>query len=346
MNSLYSLVLLIAGQDPVAAADALFAKRFPCDKPGAAVVVIRDGRVALCKGYGLADMEKKIAVTPKTRFDLASVSKQFTAMAVLILAERGRLRLDDDVRKYVPGLPETDAKRPIRLEDLLRHTSGLPDYLNVWKGDDAAFAKLTNDDIAGVVAARKLDFPTGTKHRYSNTNYALLPVVVAKASGKPFAQFVKDEIFTPAGMTDSVVFDAMSVVVPDRAEGYATPLFGARAKSRRDGPVCGDGNVFTTVEDLAKWDAALRDNRLIKAELLQRAFTAGRTDDGKEFGYGYGWGVAKDRVEHSGGWAGTATYIGRWLDPPLTIAVLCNDESADPRSAARDAAKLFRRNKK
>lgn len=356
MKMLHALILALlamvsfvsAGEppdDPVKAADELLQKRFPADKPGAAVLVIRDGKLVLEKGYGLADLETKSPITPQTQFDLASVAKQFTSMAVMVLANRGKLTFDDDVRKLLPELPEFDPKRPIRVSDLLRHTSGMPDYLGIWKGDDAAFAELTNEKVLALLAKEKPRFPTGTKFEYSNSNYALLAVVVARAAGKPFAAFLREAIFDPAGMNNTLVFDAMSVKVPARAVGYRRPLFiGALEKSVRDGPVHGDGNVFTTIEELAKWDAALAGNKLVKPETLKLAFTPGKLDNGKEFPYGFGWAIrGGDRplVWHNGGWAGTRTFIGRRLDIRFTVAVLSNLESTNPEKVAADVAAVI-----
>jgi CubicO group peptidase (beta-lactamase class C family) len=327
------------------AVEALLQKRFPPDQPGAAVVLIADGKVALLKGYGLADLDTKRPISPQTAFDLASVSKQFTAMAVMILADRGKLAFDDDVRKYLPELPEFDAKRPIRVNDLLRHTSGLPDYLGIWKGSDEEFARLTNEDVLALLAKRKLLFPTGSKHEYSNSNYALLPVIVTRVAGKPFGKFVAEEIFRPLDMRHSLVFDAMGIQVPDRVTGYRPDGSGKWLKSVRDGPTCGDGNVFTTAEDLVRWDAALAASKLVKPETLRLAFTPGKTDDGKEFGYGLGWAVARRNgkliVEHAGGWAGTSTFIHRAVDDKVTVIVLCNDQLARAGPVGNQILKAF-----
>src|SRR5262249_55033017 len=159
-------------------------------------------------------------------------------------------------------LPEFDPKRPIRVRDLLQHTSGLPDYLGIWKGTDEEFARLTNEDVLKLLAKQKLQFPTGSKHRYSNSNYALLPVIVGRVAGKPFARFGAERIFRPLAMRQSLVFDAMGIQVPERATGYKPAGGGKWVKSVRDGPTCGDGNLFTTAEDLVRWDAALTAGKL------------------------------------------------------------------------------------
>src|SRR4051812_48881348 len=257
----------VRADDPVAAAQELLAKRYPADQPGAAVLVVQQGRAMLLAGYGLADLDKKTPITADTAFDLASVSKQFTAMAVMILAERGRLGYDDELTKWIPDMPAFEGSRPLKVRDLLNQTSGLIDYLDLFKGTDAEFARLKNSDLPKMFAGKKLDPAPGTKFVYSNSNYALLPLVVERASGTTFAKFVHENIFKPAGMTASRVMDDPAVEVPNRAGGYSRGLLSGKYNfSRKDGPVCGDGNVFTTVRDLVKWDEALTTNRLVKAE--------------------------------------------------------------------------------
>lgn len=343
---LLALAGLVRSAEPVVAAEELLKQRFPADKPGAAVLIVQNGQPVLMNGYGLADLEKKTPITADTQFDLASVSKQFTAMAAMILAERGKLNYDDPVRKWIPELPEFDSPRPIKLRDLLGHTSGLPDYLNLLKGGDDEFCKLTNLDVAPLFAGKKLKQPPGTKFDYSNTNYALLPVVVERASGRTFSSFLHDHVFQPLGMNNTCVMDKFPYELENRATGYARKMMvGKLEVSKRDGPICGDGNVFSTVRDFAKWDAGLAENRLVRSETQKLAWTTGKLDNGKETGYGFGWVVAekdgKKFVVHAGGWAGTRTMIGRWIDDKLTIVVLCNDEGANPNKVANDLAKLF-----
>lgn len=332
--------------DALSDADELLKQRFPADKPGAAVLVVSRGQPALMNGYGVADLEKKTPITPDSQFDLASVSKQFTAMAVMILAERGKLNYDDPIRKWIPEMPEFDSSRPIKLRDLLNHTSGLPDYLFLMKGGDNAFSQTTCFDVPALFKDKKLKHPTGSKFDYSNTNYALLPVVVERASGKTFSMFVNDHIFQPLGMTQSKVMDRFPYQLENRVFGYGRKLLTGKLEiSKRDGPICGDGNVFSTVRDFVRWDAGLAQHRLVRPETMEFAWTSGKLDDGKETGYGFGWAVkmnyGRKFVVHSGGWAGTRTVIARWLPDELTIVVLSNDEGANPNKIANDLAKLF-----
>jgi CubicO group peptidase (beta-lactamase class C family) len=346
-----ALLLLIAqaayaGDDPVAAADAYLKKTFPADQPGAAVLIVHNGKTVLLSGYGLADIEAKKPITPDTAFDLASVSKQFTAMAVMMLAERGKLSYDDDVVRWIPDFPTFDAPRPLKVRDLLNQTSGLPDYIGIFKGNDDEFAKLSCHDVAKMLEGKKLKFAPGAEYKYSNTNYALLPLVVERASGKTFARFLHDHIFVPLGMTSTQVADEVPYHVANRVVGYSKkPLSDKYEVSQRDGPICGDGNVFTTARDMAKWDEALTNAKLVRIATLAEAWTPPTLPDDKKSEYGFGW-VAQSKngkkiVWHNGGWNGTHTVIVRRLDDRLTVVILCNYERATPEKAAGDIARFF-----
>jgi len=336
-----------AETEAVAAAEAYLTKTFPAGKPGAAVAVCQKGRVLHLAGYGLANLARKTPIGPDSVFDLASVSKPFTALAVMILAERGKLGFDDELRTWVPDMPAFPGHRALTLRDLLNQSSGLPDYLNLFTGSDAAFAQLRNADLPALFRGQKLGMAPGTRHEYSNSNYALLPLVVEKASGQPFGRFVADNIFTPAGMTSSRVMDAWPMEIPNRVTGYKRSwLIGPLTPTSKNGPVCGDGNVFTSARDMAKWDAALWENKLVKPETLELAFTGGANADGTRSDYGFGWVIrnkdGKKSVWHNGGWAGTRTMIARNLSNGLTAVVLCNSESAMPEGVAMELIKIFR----
>jgi CubicO group peptidase (beta-lactamase class C family) len=313
--------------------DSLLTKEFPADEPGAAILILRQGRVVLEKGYRLAHLNPKSPITPATNFDLASMSKQFTALAVMVLADGGKIGFDDDVRKYLPELQAHPGHRPVRIRDMLHHTSGLPDYLGFWETKFKDFTKLTNEGVVELLKGRKLDFPPGTKNEYSNTNYALLAAIVSRVSRRPFHEFMHDEVFHPLGMERTVVVDKMPAVVPGRATGYRR-AGGKWEKAIMDGPVCGDGNEFSNLRDLAKWDAAVAAETLAKPPTWRAALTSGKLDNGKETGYGFGWGIENRNgqrfVGHNGGWAGTRTIIGRWIEDRITIVVLSNNERIKP----------------
>jgi CubicO group peptidase (beta-lactamase class C family) len=322
--------------------DTLLTKEFPADGPGAAILVLRDGKIVVEKGYGVAHLDPNRPITPTTNFDLASMSKQFTALAVMLLADRGKLSFDDDVRKYLPELAAPDGPRPIRVRDLLNQTSGLPDYLGLFAATRGDFSKLTNEGVVKLLKDRKPKPPPGTKFIYSNTNYALLPAIVNRVTNRKFGEFMHDEVFRPLGMDRTVVVDDLAVKVPERATGY-----GKEEKkweeSVEDGPTCGDGNVFSNLRDLAKWDAAVGE-KLAKPATWQLALSPGKLDNGKETNYGFGWVIqtraGRRFVWHNGAWAGTRTMIARWPDEHVTIVVLSNNERTKPEKVADRIAEV------
>lgn len=309
------------------------AQQIQNDGPGAIVAVARDGVVIGQCALGDADVGRKIPIDAETVFDLASCSKQFTAMGIMILADRGKLAFEDDARRFLPELVVREP--PIRICDLLHMTSGLPDYEKLLDH----LEDKTNLDVLNAVASRPLLFATGAKFNYCDTNYVLLATIIERVSGRSFAQFLQAEIFDRAGMKQSVVLEAPGQPVGHRAEGYSRDKQGAIKPSREDTRTYGDGQVMTSAMDLVKWGDALRRNIFVKPQTLARAFTSGTLSDGKPCGYGFGWFVSeKDgrTVEHGGKWAGTSTYILRRFDRRVTVIVLSNLEQFPARKVAAD----------
>jgi CubicO group peptidase (beta-lactamase class C family) len=315
-------------------------------QPGAAVLVVAGGRVVYKKTVGLANVEKKVPVTGQTTFDLASVSKQFTAMAVLILVERGQLSLDDDVRLYLPEVPTFSKKRPIKLTDLLHHTSGLPDYIHVWRGVKRE-TRLTNKRYLEMLIKHRLDFPTGRRAEYSNSNYILLALVIERVTGKPFRHFMAGEIFRPLKMRHSYIHDHHNIHIPHRARGYNVTKAGKVKPCDIPIILVGHSHQFSTIADLARWEKALRTELLVGKETLAQMFRAGRLDNGKKHEYGFGWYEERKNGRrvfgHSGDWYGFSSYIGRYLKDRLTVAVLSNNESLDVEQLAGDLARVYLR---
>lgn len=313
--------------------DAVVHKRVPDNGPGVAVAVVDKGKIAHARGYGLADIENRRPIHPETLFDLASVSKQFTAMAVMMLAEEGKLAFNDDARTHLPELKQHNPRRPIRIADLLHHTSGLPDYMGVWEGTDEEFAVLTNEGVLKLIAKHKLDFPTGTKHDYSNTNYVLLAIIVERVAKKPFDRYLREKIFDPLKMQRTRINRGDVLKFSNLALGYKRRKNGTAARSYSPAVVTGDGNVFSCVADLALWEEGLRTNQLVSEKMLRRAMKSGKLDDGTEHGYGFGWSddTVDDRRSfgHSGGWYGYENYSCRYLDLDAAIFVLSNNEDFD-----------------
>jgi CubicO group peptidase (beta-lactamase class C family) len=334
---------IVAGAEPTRAElsaklHELLLTHVSADGPGAIVIVARDGKIVGQAALGHADVEKKLPLDSTTVFDLASCTKQFTAMAVMILAERGKLSFDDDARRYLPELAVREP--PIHLSELLHMTSGLPDYEKLLDH----LEDKTNLDVLHAVAAQPLLFPTGSKFNYCDTNYVLLATIVERVSGQTFGHFLKEEVFEPAGMKQSVLLESPGQAIENRAVGYSRDKAGAIKPSREDTRTFGDGQVMTSALDLVMWDRALREGKLVKPAMLSRAFTSGTLADGKPCGYGFGWfigGMSGGRVaEHGGKWAGTSTYISRHLDDGLTVIVLSNLEQFPARKVAAEAAAL------
>jgi CubicO group peptidase (beta-lactamase class C family) len=324
--------------------DSLFAQYDRADAPGCAVGIYRDGQIAYARGYGLADLERRVPITPRTVFDLGSTSKQITASSILLLAQDGKLSLDDDVRRWIPELPQY--QRPITIRHLLHHTSGLRDYIGLMTMGGARIDDVTTEEdaLAAIVRQRELNFAPGDEHLYSNSGYFLLSVIVQRAAGMPLRQFARERIFTPLGMTRTHVLDSYDDVVPDRALAYAPRRGGYRTDVSR-WLQTGDGAVFSTVEELLAWDSNFYDPRVGGQGLLTELHTVGRLASGNELEYAAGLGVSRYRgqrvVMHGGAWGGYRAELMRFPDARFSAAVLCNVASSDPSRLARGIADIY-----
>jgi CubicO group peptidase (beta-lactamase class C family) len=325
-----------------AATDRVFAEYDRPASPGCALAVYRDGRIVYARGYGAANLELDTPITPRTVFDIGSTSKQFTAMSVLLLAQDGKLSLDDEVRKHVPELP--DYGRPITIRHLLHHTSGLRDYLELLALTGARTEDVTGPDdaLAIIVRQRALNFEPGSEWLYSNTGFFLLSVIVERASGKSLAAFARERIFEPLGMRDTHFHDDHTMVVPRRATGYAPKEGGGVAIEMSDWEQTGDGAVFTTVEDLLRWDENFYSGRIGGRQLLDEMQRTARLNGGKPLSYAAGLWVDHYRglrtVSHGGSWAGYRAELLRFPDQHLSVACLCNLATADPSTLAQRVA--------
>jgi CubicO group peptidase (beta-lactamase class C family) len=306
--------------------------------PGASVLVARDGVPVVQRSWGLANLEEGIAATPATNYRLASLTKQFTAAAVLLLAEDGRIRLDDSVRDWLPSLPEATAA--VTIHHLLTHTSGVVAYEDLIPPSTTIQVR-DADVLELLVTENRTYFDPGTSYRYSNSGYALLALIIERASGISFAQFLKKRIFEPLGMDDSVAFEEGISAVPNRAFGYsATPDGWMRDDQSITSAVLGDGGIYTSVEDLVRWDAALYDRRLLSAEFLQLAFAASTPTDDPDVAYGFGWRITGDTLWHSGETRGFRNAILRIPERGLTVVVLTNRNEGRAYALARTIAGL------
>ena len=297
-------------------------------------VLIGDSeRVLFSNSYGFEDPESTSALKQSSVFNLASVSKQFTAMAVLLLEHEGKLSVSDLLRDHVP---EMGIYPDITIEHLLHHTSGIADYMRLAIKHNADKELFKTSDLISLFTNQQppLDFRPGTKFQYSNTGYVLLAEIVARASGKTFDAYLSENVIKPAGMTDSQVFNRLSTSEPaDRVFGFKRSWLN-RAKTRPhdlnnfDG-VAGDGGVYASARDLHRWHQALLTGKLLPHSVYRRATTSGTLEDGSETGYGYGWFVQSETVvDHAGGWVGFSAYIYRDLATGKLLVILDNSSNA------------------
>ena len=353
----------VAAPDLQAQLDAIVAPHFPADQPGAAVLVSKGDRILLRRGYGMADLGKALPIQPGMVFRLGSITKQFTAAAIMMLVDAGKVSLGDDLRKWVPEYPGHGGT-VITVEHLLTHTAGVPSYT-----DQPGFIGLSRKDLthAELLATFKdlpLDFPPGDRMKYSNSGYYLLGMVIEKASGKSYAQFVAEKIFKPLGMAHTRYGDN-DAVMPGGVRGYlgrydqgsAGGQGGQGGRGRQGGqggqgttqgakedskahlaeaismkPPFAAGALISTVDDLALWDSAIAAGKLLKKESWRRVFAPMKLKDGSLSQYGYGWQLANyegHRIQsHSGGIPGFATSICRMPDDQVVVTILCNEMPA------------------
>ena len=312
------------------------------DSPGCAVGVVQDGALAFAKGYGQADLERGVPIGPSSVFDIASTSKQFTAAVIALLAQEGKLSLDDDVRRFVPELPRYEA--PITIRHLLNHTSGLRDYTDLmalagWQTEDWTTAEQA---LATIVRQKELNVRPGAQYLYSNTGFFLLSVIAARAGGKPFPDLARERIFEPLGMTSTHFHADHRLPVKDRAIGYAPREGGGWGIAMSDWEQTGDGSVLTTVLDLARWVRNFDDPRVGGKALVDEMQRKGRLTSGEEIDYAEGLRYATYRgvatVGHNGSWAGYRSSLLRFPSDRTAVIVLCNAETAEAGAIARKVA--------
>ena len=326
---------------PDAAIERLM-QRYEGDVPGASLLVLHDGEARVHRGYGRSDLEQGIEAGAATNYRLASVSKQFTAAAILQLMQDGKLAIDDGVRKWLPSLPP--AADAITLRHLLTHTSGLLDYEDL-------MAEPYDGQIrdAGVLALlereSRLAFPAGSAYRYSNSGYALLALLVERVSAMSFQDFLRTRIFLPLGMHDTVAYVADGPEISNRAWGYSeADGRWHRSDQSSTSAVLGDGGIYSNTHDLARWDAALYDDRLLSD--ASRALAFGKqievAGEGAATHYGFGWRITGDTLWHSGETIGFRNVIVRWPEKRLTVVLLSNRNDFAPYQTALAIGALFR----
>ncbi len=326
--------------------DAIFLSVDRRGSPGCALSIMRSGEIVYKQGYGEANLEYDIPIEPSSIFHVASVSKQFTALAVALLAAEGKLSWDDDIRSYVPEVPDYGV--PITLRHLAHHTSGLRDQWELlimagwrWEAD-----VVLQDDVLDIVSRqKKLNFLPGDEYLYSNTGYTLLAVVVERVTGMKLREFAKRRIFEPLRMHDTHFHDDHQMIVKNRAYAYAPDSVRRLRTSIPDFAIVGTSSLFTTVEDLARWDRNFYTGQVGGPEVLRAMQTRGTLNGGAEIDYALGLEHGTYRglrtIGHSGADAGYRSYFVRFPDHDFSVAVLCNYPSSAPSRKAQEVADIY-----
>jgi CubicO group peptidase (beta-lactamase class C family) len=350
-SGIYLLSLLLAAlscnsssQPDPAEIDQLFSHWDKPGTPGAAISVVKDGKIIFKKGYGSANLEYDIPITPSTVFHIASVSKQFTTFAVLLLERDGKLSLDDDVRKYIPEVP--DFGRVITLRHLAYHTSGLRDQWSLlamagWRLDDV----ITKEHILKLVGNQKeLNFNPGDEYVYCNTGFTLLAEVVARISGKSFAEFTRERIFDPLKMNNTLFYDDHEKIVRNRAYSYS-PTGSGYKKSVLNYANAGATSLFTTVEDLSLWAMNFENPVVGDIEIINKMNTRGILNKGDTIDYALGQGIGRYKglkfISHGGADAGYRSFLGRFPEQKFSVMVFSNDASFNTGGIALKVADLY-----
>jgi CubicO group peptidase (beta-lactamase class C family) len=351
----FSLATAASAQQPSSdttrvAVNRVFAAWSASDGPGCALGVARDEKVVYENGYGMANLETEAPITPASIFHVASVSKQFTGMAIALLARDGKLSLDDDIRRYLPEIPNYGHRITIR--HLLNHTSGLRDQWDLLSMARGRFEenRITESDVLEIVARQKaLNFVPGTEYLYSNTGYTLAGTIVKRVSGTSLREFADERIFKPLGMTNTHFHDDYTMVVKGRAAAYVRGADGKWHVSLPNYDTYGATSLFTTVGDLLKWEANFAKPVVGDERLLRELQSSATLANGDTTGYGLGIATEVYRgaqfIGHSGGDAGYRTYLGRFPKHGLSVTVLCNAGPANPIALTRSVADVYLGNK-
>ncbi len=323
------------------AIDAIFAAWDEPGSPGCALAVARDGEFVYSRGYGYANLDYDIPITPRTVFDVASVTKQFVAAVANMLALDGTVSLDDDVRRWLPELPEHES--PVTLRHLIFHTGGLRDYLNLFPLAGAGdYYSVSREQLLAMMSRQRAPvFAPGERYAYSNTGYMLLAHALERAAGKSIGELARERIFEPLGMDGSRMYEDREEITPRRATGYHRDDAGnLRIVHNYNFEIAGDGQLYTTVEDLLRWDDYLHGAE--KPAIHESMLTEGTLNDGEPIEYAHGITLGEYRglrtVGHGGHSWGFLTALRRYVEPGLSIAVACNAEYGDPGELARRVA--------
>jgi CubicO group peptidase (beta-lactamase class C family) len=327
--------------------DSVFVAFDKRTSPGCALGIYNAGKIVYARGYGSANLEHDIPITPRTVFDLGSTSKQFTAMSLMLLEQDGKLSLDDEVRRWIPELPAYP--KPITIRHLIHHTSGLRDYLTLmWlRGVNFDGVTTAGDALSLIVRQRETNFEPGSEYLYSNSGYFLLSEIVRRASGKTLAEFARERIFAPLGMQTTHFHDDHTMIVPNRATGYAPRDSGGFKIAMSGFEQVGDGSVLTSVEELAHWDRNFYEGRVGGRAVLDAMHVPARVASGRTLDYASGLVVGEHRglrtVRHGGSWAGYRAELLRFPEQRTSISVLCNHSRSGPGRLAERVADVILR---
>ena len=313
------------------------------DNPGASVLVFKDDKIVFKKGYGVSNVSTKEAINSNTNFRLASVSKQFTAMSILLLVQKGRLKLEDPLTKYFPSFPVYG--KDIKISHLLTHTSGLMDYEDLIPPTQAVQLHDTNC-LQLMYKANGLYFTPGAQYKYSNTGYAILALVVEKISGQDYGVFLKENIFKPLKMKYSVAFEEGKSTIPNRAFGYSMDN-GSWVETDQSltSAVLGDGGIYTNTIEMTQWIKALWDYKLLGSEMQIQSWTRKKLNNGAPIEYGYGWHVEDYKnithPHHGGSSIGFRNQLLLFPEQKLMVILLTNRNEGDPMNEAHKIADLY-----
>ncbi|MBT3217353.1 MAG: beta-lactamase family protein [Candidatus Marinimicrobia bacterium] len=325
------------------AIDLLLSEYDLVNGPGAALLIIKEGDILYSNEYGMANLEEDTPITFATNFRLASVTKQFTAMCIMILKSRGQLDYEQTITDIFPDFP--DYGNNITITHLLHHTSGLIEYFSL------ITEQVKDRDVLNLMMQQSWTyFPPGTDYRYNNSGYAILAMIVEEVSGLSFANFLEQNIFLPLGMSNSIAFEDGISIVNNRAYGYSVNTILEGPEYFRDdqslaSAVLGDGGIYTSAEDMLKWDQSLYTNTLVPYAILNKAFTSGKLSSGEETGYGFGWVLDtyyyRERVSHTGSTRGFRNVFMRFPNERISIIILTNRNSGTPKDIANQIADLL-----
>jgi len=335
-------VSVVAAQAPDAVDEYVQAEMEKQHIPGLSLLVSRDGKPIRAQGYGLANVELQVPVNPETVFQSGSVGKQFTATAVMMLAEENKIGLEDPLTKFFPDAPAR--WKQVTVRQLLSHTAGFTDYPKNFN-----FRKdYTEDEVLRIVERIPLAYPPGTKWSYSNLGYATLGILIHKVTGKFYGDVLQERIFKPLDMSTTRIISEADII-PDRAAGYRL-VKGELKNQEWVAPMINttaDGSLYFSINDLAKWDAALYTDKLLKRSSLQQMWTVAKLKNGQPNSghYGFGWSIQEKKdhkvIGHGGSWQGFKTHISRYVDDKLTVVVLINQADAEPGPITDRVAEMY-----